>query len=112
MAGQLDDGVLNDIINSNFKVVAGAAVVGLSQSLSLAAQDALSHQRIINGIREAAFAETVLQRAGVDISEAISAKKIGETDLSRTLAELANTVAAIQQTMKGAQTTRPETGGG
>ena len=109
MAGQLDDGVLNSVINEEFKVVASAPTVGLSQALSLAALDAVSHQRIINGYRELAFAEATGQRAGMDISEAVASKKVAEADLSRSMSELVAVVTNAMQQLKGGQSTPPET---
>ena len=107
---EVDPGVLSAVINEEVKVVASSPTIALARIMSMLADDAMSHQRVINGIRETAFAETVLQRSGLDVSEASAAKKVSESDLARTVAELASVVASIQQTMKGAQTTRPETG--
>jgi hypothetical protein len=105
----LDESIVADVANSNFKVVANAATVGLSQALSLAAQDAVSHQRVINSIRESALAEALGQRAGIDVTEAVSSKKVAEADLARTVDELGTAIAALQQIIKGAQTTPPPT---
>jgi len=66
----------------------------------------------MNLISQAFLAEAVLPRAGVDITEAVGAKKVAEADLARTVDELGTAIAALQQIMKGAQTTRPETGAG
>ena len=106
----LNADIVEDIANSNFKVVAGAAAVGLSQALALAAQDAVSHQRAVNSIREVALGEMLGQRAGIDASEAVSTKKVAEADLARTIDELGSAIAALQQIIKGAQTTPPPTG--
>ena len=112
MAGALDDGVVNSVINEEFKVVAAAPTVGLSQAMALAAQDAVSHQRMINGYREMMFAEATGQRAGVDIAEAVASKKVTEADLSRSMAELVAVVTNAMQQLKGGQSTPPETATG
>lgn len=105
----LDQTIVDDVANSNFKVVANAAATGMAQAMALAAQDAVSHQRIINGLRETAFAEATLQRAGIDPSEAAATKKVTESDLGRTVSELGAVVASLQQMIKTAQSTPPET---
>jgi ADP-ribose pyrophosphatase YjhB (NUDIX family) len=112
MPENLDPAVVAGVTNSNFKVLSEATSFGVAQAGGLAAQNAASHQNRVNVIAEAFLAESVLQRAGVDPTEAAAAKKVTESDLARTLADLAATVAQIQQMMKGAQTTRPETGAG
>jgi hypothetical protein len=106
----LDPGVVESVINSNFKVLGETMSVGLAQANSLAALNATSHQQMINAIRELAIMEAAGQRAGIDLAESVAGKKMSEADLSRTLAELTAVVAQAMQSLKGAQTTRPETG--
>lgn len=108
----LDETIVADVANSNFKVIANATASGIAQAGSLAALNAASHQHSMNLISQAFLAEAVLPRAGVDITEAVGAKKVAEADLARTVDELGTAIAALQQIMKGAQTTRPETGAG
>ena len=112
MATDLDPSVVAGVTNANFKVLSEATSFGVAQAQGLAAQNATSHQNRVNVIAEAFLAESVLARAGVDPSEAAGLKKVTESDLARTLADLAASVAQIQQMMKGAQSTRPETGAG
>jgi hypothetical protein len=108
----LDETIVADVANSNFKVIANATASGVAQAGSLAALNAASHQHSLNLISAAFIAEAIMPRAGVDVSEAVGVKKVAEADLARTVDELGTAVAALQQIMKGAQTTRPETGGG
>jgi hypothetical protein len=108
----LDETIVADVANSNFKVIANATASGIAQAGSLAALNATSNQHSMNLITQAFLAEAILPRAGVDVSEAVGVKKVAEADLARTIDELGAAIAALQQIMKGAQTTRPETGAG
>lgn len=110
MPDNLDPSIVADVANTNFKVVAGAVASGIAQAGSLAALNATSHQQAKNMIQEAMLAEAILPRAGIDPTEATGVKKIAESDLARTVQELGAAVAGLQQIMKGAQTTPPETG--
>lgn len=126
----LDPGVVDGVINTNFKNLAEAA--GAAQALAyqnavanqqVEQADIVSHQRIVNGLREVVFGQLAKRIAELDIAEAVAEKKTGEQDLARSLAELSTTVAnntsqlgeiiaVIQQLVKGAQTTPPQTGQG
>jgi hypothetical protein len=55
------------------------------------------------------LAEAIMPRAGVDVTEAVGAKKVAEADLARSVSELGTAVAALQQIVKTAQTTNPQT---
>ena len=112
MADDLDPSVVSSVVNANFKVLAETAQTGLAQAGALAAQDAVSHQRSMNMIRESYLMEGLGQRAGLDTAEAVATKKVAEADLSRTVSELGSAIAAIQQLLKGAQTTPPITSPG
>ncbi len=104
---RLSEGVIESVINNNFKVIAETMTMGLAQANSLAALNAVSHQKMVDSIRELNFMEAGGQRAGLDIAEAAAGKKMTEADLSRSLAELTNVVVQAMQAMKGGQTTPP-----
>lgn len=102
----LNPDIVEAVIGENFKTGAGLpALVN-----NLLAVNAQAHNKMMDSIREVAFGELVMQRAGLDISEAVAGKKTAEADLSRSVTELNAAIAAIMQLMKGAQTTQPETG--
>lgn len=106
---ELDTGVVESVINANFKVIAEANASGIALAGQLSAQNAVAHQNSMNLLREFAVLEATGQRAGIDIAEATAAKKVSEADLARSVSELGSAIAAIQQLMKGAQTTPPVT---
>lgn len=105
----LDESIVADVANSNFKVVANAIASGVAQAGSLQALNAASHQQGLNQISAAFLAEAIMPRAGIDISEAVGVKKVAEADLSRSVSELGSAIAALQQIIKTAQTTPPIT---
>jgi len=105
----LDETIVADVANSNFKVIANATASGVAQAGSLAALNAASHQHSMNLISQAFLAEAILPRAGVDISESVGVKKVAEADLARTVDELGTAIAALQQIIKTAQSTPPVT---
>lgn len=112
----IDEGILQSVINSNFKVMAEILSSAQAQAgaisanaMAISVQDMISHQRMTNAYREAFLAESLMTRAGPDIAEAVAAKKLSEADLARSMGELGNLVATLQQTIKGAQTTPPVT---
>lgn len=105
----LNPDIVEDVANSNFKVVSNAVAAGMAQAGQLAMLNATSHQQELNMINKAFLAEAVLPRAGVDISEAVGVKKVAEADLARTIDELGSAIAALQMIVKAAQTTPPPT---
>ena len=121
MADTLNPVIVDDVANSNFKVIAGEAGKSLARQSSLMGDDAISHARVINGIREAMFGALVKGIAKVDIETAVAESKLVASDLAEKVAQLssvvnnnaaqmAEMVAIVQQLLKGAQTTNPETG--
>lgn len=105
----LNETIIDDVANSNFKVIANATASGVAQAGSIAALNAASHQHALNLIQSSFLAEAIMPRAGVDISEAVGTKKVAEADLARTVDELGSAIAALQQIIKTAQTTPPIT---
>lgn len=102
----LDESVVAAVVNENFKNVAGMSAL----TAGIASQNLVSHQRAMDAIREAFQAESMLQRAGIDPTEAISSRNVITADLGKLLGELGSTVAALQQIVKTSQTTPPQTG--
>jgi predicted ATP-dependent serine protease len=106
----LDQGVLDGVVNANFKTVAEAATVGLSQALAVQAQNLASHQQRLNLLAESSLAQMLNRMNALDPEEAASISKVEKSDVAKLLAELGGSIAAIQQQLKGAQTSLPETG--
>jgi hypothetical protein len=100
---------IDDITNTNFKVIAGGPAAGSSIAQHLAQIDAVDRQRLLGVISNAAVAEALLQRAGQDVGEAVATSKLARSDVGEIAAQLNALVAMIQQMMKGAQTTPPAT---
>ena len=97
----LDQGVLDSTVNSNFKTIAEMQTV-----------NALGHQNRMNAIFESSIGQIVNKMNTLDPTEAASVAGVVSSDLAEKVAELGTAVAGIQQLMKGAQTTLPETGQG
>jgi hypothetical protein len=121
--GGLDPAIISEIANANFKVVAGQQAVGLARQSTMMGDDAISHQRVINGIREAVFGAIAKGITKVDVETAMAETKLLTSDLAQKIAELdaavsngaiqmGQIVAMLQQLMKGAQSTPPETATG
>ena len=107
---ELDNSVVAAFANANFKTIAEAAAVGLGQAIAIQAQNAASHQNRVNVLAEASLAAALKNQTELDPAEAAAIRKVDNADLAKVLAELGSAVAGIQQLMKGAQTTLPETG--
>jgi hypothetical protein len=106
----LNPDVVEDVVNTNFKVIAGGPAAGASIAQHLAPIDAVNMQRTMNMISNAALMEALGQRAGVDISEAIAQSRISASGSADLGAQLGAVVAMLQQIVKTAQTTPPPTG--
>jgi len=105
----LNETIVEDVGNSNFKVIANATASGIAQAGSIAALNASSHQHALNLISAAFVAESVLPRAGIDVTESTAVKKVAEADLARSVAEMGTAVSALQQIIKTALSTPPVT---
>lgn len=102
----LNEQVVDAVTAANFKNVAE----GPAFYAHLAMGDSVAHQRGINAIREAALGRLIKGLVEEDIGEAIAVNKEATgNDVASQLASLAAVVASIQQQMKGAQSTPPET---
>lgn len=96
----LDPGVVDAVTNSNFKTLAEQVAV-----------NAAAHQNRLNLIAESSIGQIVNRMNALDPTEAASVSTVVRSDLAKAISDLGAAVAGIQQMMKGAQTTRPETGG-
>lgn len=94
----LDPGVVESVINSNFKVLAEQV-----------ATNAAAHQNRLNLIAESSIGQIINRMNAIDPTEAVSVANVGRSDLSQAIAALGAAVAGIQQIVKGAQTTPPVT---
>lgn len=92
----LDPGVVEAVTNANFKTLAEQV-----------ATNTANHQHRLQLIAESSVGQIVNRMNSLDPLEATSAAMV-----TQKLADLGAQVAALQQIMKGAQTTPPETGQG
>lgn len=106
----LDQGVIDSVTNANFKTVAEAASVGLAQAMAVQAQNLASHQQRLNLLAESSLAQMLNKMNALDPEEAASISKVEKSDLGKIISELGSQIAGLQQMLKGAQTTLPETG--
>ena len=104
----LDEGVKDSVTNSNFKNVADAP--GWSQALAM--QNAVAHQNRVNLIAEAAVGNIVRRLSELTIADAKAQEMVATGDLANKIAEVGAAVASLQASIKGGQTTPPETGQG
>lgn len=105
----VDQGVLDAVASTNFKNV-GEAPAFYS---TLAMQNAVSHNRTMDSLREAFIGRILKGFAEEDPAEAAAVTKmLTGQDLAQQLAAFGGLIGQLQQIMKGAQTTPPETGQG
>ena len=97
----LDQGVIDSVTNANFKSLAEMQMV-----------NALESQNRLRGIFEASTGQILNLMNSLDPQEAASISGVVNSDLANKISELGAAIASIQQNMKGAQTTLPETGQG
>ena len=95
----LDQGVVDGVTNANFKTLAEMQTVNI-----------LAHQNRLQMIAESSVGQILNKMNGLDPTEAAAVTKVAESGLGAEIAKLGAAVASIQQSMKGAQTTLPETG--
>ncbi len=94
----LDPGVVESVINSNFKTLAEQVAV-----------NAASHQNRLQLIAESSIGQIVNTMNSLDPVEAASVGSVVRSDLAPAIAALGAAVASIQQYTKTAQTTPPAT---
>jgi len=97
----IDAGMMDSVTNANFKILAESAT-----------QNMVSHQNRLNMLAESSLAQMLNKLNGLDPTEASAVKTVSEAGLSQQLAEMGGAIAGIQQMLKGAQSTLPETGQG
>ncbi len=108
MPGTLDDSIISSVANDNLKTVGGQ--VAVLSNLSL--QNLIAHQNRMYLIAEGAVGNIVKRMTELDPAEAAAMLKATQSDLAAQIGSLGAAIAEVQQLMKGAQTTRPETGSG
>jgi hypothetical protein len=106
----LDQGVLDAVTNANFKTIAEAAAVGLAQAQAASAQNLASHQQRLQLLAESSMGQILNRMNSLDSEEAAAIAKVEKSDLGKLITELGSQIAGLQQMLKGAQTTLPETG--
>ena len=110
MADQLNPAIVQAVADGNFKVNAEFMTQAMAQAGAMQMQNAVAHQNRINVLAEAALAKMLKNATELDPEEAGSIKKVDNSDLAKVLTELGASIAAIQQQLKGAQTSLPEPG--
>ena len=104
----LDAGVVDGVVNANFKSVAETTALVANRMN----QDMAQHQAETTKLGIASLAQQLDRANGLDPTEAASIAGVVQSDLAEQIANLGAAVAGLQQIMKGAQTTLPETGQG
>lgn len=102
------DAITDSVVADNLKTIAGAgAFYG-----GLAMGEAQAQQARMNQIGNAVTAKAAEMILGYDPRESVADAKVldANTTLAERLAELGAAVAAIQEAVKAATTTPPETG--
>lgn len=95
----LDPGILDSVTNSNFKTLAEQV-----------ATNAAAHQQRLQLLAESSLGRILKNLNETDVEEAQAIRTVSTSDLAGKISELSAAVASIQQMIKGAQTTLPETG--
>jgi hypothetical protein len=110
MADQLNPAIVQAVADGNFKINAEFLSQALAQVGAIQFQNAAAHQNRVNVLAESALAKMLKNATELDPEEASAIKKVDNSDLAKVLAELGASISAIQQQLKGAQTSLPETG--
>jgi hypothetical protein len=102
----LDEGVLQAVVNENFKAVAGQAAVLANMNL----QAGIEHMNRMRGLFETTFVKSVESLHGTDVPEGLGIAAAQRGDLAKQISDLAAAVASMQASIKAGQTTPPQTG--
>ena len=94
----LDQGVLDAVTNSNFKILAEQVSTNTA-----------AHQNRLNILAEKALAKSLESMDTMQVGEGLGIAAAQRGDLAKVVSELGTVVGALQQIMKGAQTTPPPT---
>lgn len=95
----IDEGVLQSVINSNFKSLA-----------EMGAINALGHQNRLQILAETALGKSLESLHATDVPEGLGLAAAQRGDLAKQISDLAAAVASMQASIKGGQTTPPNTG--
>ena len=96
----LDQGVLDAVTNSNFKILAEQVSTNTA-----------AHQNRLNILAEKALAKSLESMDTMQVGEGLGISAAQRGDLAKQLADLTSVVASMQANMKGVQTIPPQTGG-
>ena len=103
---KLDESTLESVSNANYKTIGESGAFYQAQAMA----NHVASQNRLGILAESALGSVVKNMNEVDPAQALSLVKANTgNDLSAQLAQLGAAVAAIQQQMKGAQSTPPET---
>lgn len=105
----LDPSVVEAVSNGNFKNIGEMP----AQLINWYAGNQVAHFNRVNILAETYLAIAVKNAHELSPKDAVSTlKEISGNDLAQQVSALGAAIASIQQSMKGAQTTLPETGQG
>lgn len=106
MSEKLEGAVVDSVTNANFKNLGDQPSFYAGMGMA----NAVSHQNRLNILAENLLSKGIKLIHEVDPTEAVAVNKVATgNDLAAQIAALSSSVAAIQQMMKGAQSTPPET---
>lgn len=108
MAGTLDDGVVNGVVNANFKTVAETTAL-IANRMN---QDMAQNQAETTKLGLASLAQQLDRANTLDPKEAASIHGVVNSTLAGKIDELIAALGSGQIMTKNAQTTLPETGQG
>lgn len=109
-----DPGILQSVADGNLKTIAEAgsfAVANMMQAIALATQESVASMGRRGAMADAAMGASIKAMNEMDPQQAIALSKAIPADQAGILAQLGTTVAALQEIVKAAQTTPPQTGG-
>ena len=104
----LDSSVVSGTINANFKTIAET----LALVANVGNQNMVAHQNHMYQLATSSLGQILNKMNGLDPAEAASIGGVVRSDMGKEIAALGAAVAGLQQMIKGAQTTLPETGQG
>ena len=96
----LDQGVLDAVTNSNFKILAEQVSTNTA-----------AHQNRLNILAEKALAKSLESMDTMQVGEGLGISAAQRGDLAKQLADLTSVVASMQANAKQVQTIPPQTGG-
>lgn len=94
----LNPDIVEAVANSNFKMMAEASIL-----------DATAHRNRLNILAEKSLSKSLEAMDTLSVSEGLGIAAAQRGDLAKIQVELGSVTAALQQMMKGAQTTPPVT---